>query len=193
MDNKNLLNEMFGDEWLTTYEVMQHLNISRSYVYTLAKRYKWETGKIGNMRYFCAADVVSTPDADERQRAGYKERSTRVEKKGKLKMIELSNETYLTTSETADLTGYTESYLQTLAKNGTISAVKIGNAWAIEKSSLLKFGKKQEPKQKPQKKQSVSLRLKAMQLGHKLYKSPDGRVYCTKCQLTVTQIKGRCK
>ena len=67
-------------QWLTIREIMNQLNISRQYVYTLASRYDWRTEKRGNMRYFCAADVASTPDADERQRLGYKERSTRVEK-----------------------------------------------------------------------------------------------------------------
>ena len=111
-------------------------------------------------------------------------------------MIELNNETYLTTSEATDLTGYAESYIQKLAKAGTVTAVKIGQAWAIEKQSLLDFGKKSEPKT-PKKKthgnNELRLRLRAMQLGHKLYASPDNRVYCTRCQLTVTQIKERCK
>ena len=79
-------------------------------------------------------------------------------------MIELSNTTYLTTSEAADMTGYTESYIQDLARDGTIAATKIGRSWAIEKSSLLRFGKKQESKQRPQKKQLISLRLRAMQI-----------------------------
>ena len=110
-------------------------------------------------------------------------------------MISLNNIEYLTTSEAVSLTGYTEKYIQKLAANGTITAVKIGNWWAIEKQSLLKFGTKAEPKQ-PKKKthgnNELRLRLRAMQLGHKLYHSPDNRVYCTRCQLTVTQIKERC-
>lgn len=111
-------------------------------------------------------------------------------------MISLNNIEYLTTSEAVELTGYTEKYIQKLAANGTITAVKIGHSWAIEKQSLLKFGTKQEPKPRPQKRQFVTLRLKAMQLGHRLQKSPDGRVYCVKCQETVTTIvknKMRCK
>jgi hypothetical protein len=31
-------------------------------------------------------------------------------------MLTINNETYLTTNEAADLTGYTESYIQKLAK-----------------------------------------------------------------------------
>ena len=72
---------MVETDWLTIRETMNQLNVSRQYVYTLARRYGWQTEKRGNMRYFCAADVASTPDADERRKLGYENRvSTRVEK-----------------------------------------------------------------------------------------------------------------
>lgn len=111
-------------------------------------------------------------------------------------MLQINNETYITTSQAADLTGYTESYIQNLARAGKLQATKIGKAWAICQRSILQYGKKQEPKPRQKKRQSVSLRLKAMQLGHKLRQSPDGRVMCTHCQESVTNIaKGnmRCK
>lgn len=63
------------NEWLTIPQVMKRLNVSRAYIYTLASRYKWRSQKIGNTRLYHEADVIATPDADERQRQGYENRS----------------------------------------------------------------------------------------------------------------------
>jgi hypothetical protein len=69
------------NEWLTIPQVMARLNVSRAYIYTLAIRYKWRSQKIGNTRLYYEADVIATPDAEERQRLGYENRiSTHVEK-----------------------------------------------------------------------------------------------------------------
>jgi hypothetical protein len=46
--------------------------------------------------------------------------------------------------EGSKLTGYSEAYLRILAGRGTIAARKIGNAWALSKSSLLAFKEDQE-------------------------------------------------
>ena len=105
-------------------------------------------------------------------------------------MLTINNETYITTSEAADLTNLDQNSINRLARAGQVKAVKIGRAWAICKASILAYDSGDRPKPKPRstKKQSITMRLKAMQLGHKLYNSPDGRVYCTKCQETVTVI-----
>ena len=109
-------------------------------------------------------------------------------------MLTINNETYITTSEAADLTNLSSKSIDRLARDGKVKAVKIGGLWAICKASMLSYDSGDRPKPKPKpkpkstKKQSITMRLKAMQLGHKLYSSPDGRVYCTKCQETITQI-----
>ena len=105
-------------------------------------------------------------------------------------MLTINNETYITTSEAADLTNLDQNSINRLARAGQVKAVKIGRAWAICKASILAYDSGDRPKPKPKstKKQSITMRLKAMQLGHKLRNSPDGRVYCTKCQETITLI-----
>ena len=105
-------------------------------------------------------------------------------------MLTINNETYITTSEAADLTNLDQNSINRLARAGQVKAVKIGRAWAICKASILAYDSGDRPKPKPRstKKQSITMRIKAMQLGHKLRNSPDGRVYCTKCQETITQI-----
>ena len=105
-------------------------------------------------------------------------------------MLTINNETYITTSEAADLTNLDQNSINRLARAGQVKAIKIGRAWAICKASILAYDSGDRPKPKPKsaKKQSITMRLKAMQLGHKLRNSPDGRVYCTKCQETITQI-----
>ena len=115
-------------------------------------------------------------------------------------MLTINNQTYITTNEAANLTNLDQNSINRLARAGKVDAVKIGGLWAICKASLLAYDSGDRPKPKPKpkpkstKKQSITMRLKAMQLGHKLYSSPDGRVYCTKCQETVTAIaKGNMK
>ena len=105
-------------------------------------------------------------------------------------MLTINNETYITTNEAANLTNLDQNSINRLARAGQVKAVKIGRAWAICKASILAYDSGDRPKPKPKstKKQSITMRLKAMQLGHKLRNSPDGRVYCTKCQETITQI-----
>lgn len=113
-------------------------------------------------------------------------------------MLTINNETYITTSEAADLTNLDQNSINRLARAGKVKAVKIGKVWAICKQSTLAYDSGDRPKPKPKsnyrsnvkstKKQSITMRLKAMQLGHKLRNSPDGRAYCTKCQETVTAI-----
>ena len=109
-------------------------------------------------------------------------------------MLTINNETYITTNEAADLTNLDQNSINRLARAGKVKAVKIGGLWAICKASMLSYDSGDRPKPKPKprqksaKKQSITMRIKAMQLGHKLRNSPDGRVYCTKCQETITQI-----
>ena len=105
-------------------------------------------------------------------------------------MLTIDNETYITTNEAAELTNRDQNSINRLARDGKVKAVKIGGLWAICKASILAYdsGDRQKPKRQTTKKQSITMRLRAMQLGHKLYNSPDGRVYCTKCQETITQI-----
>ena len=105
-------------------------------------------------------------------------------------MLTINNETYITTNEAANLTNLDQNSINRLARAGQVKAVKIGRAWAICKASILAYDSGDRPKPKPKstKKQSITMRLKAMQLGHKLRNSPDGRVYCTKCQETITAI-----
>lgn len=105
-------------------------------------------------------------------------------------MLTINNETYITTNEAADLTNLDQNSINRLARAGQVKAVKIGKIWAISKASILAYGSGDRPKPKPKstKRQSITMRIKAMQLGHKLRNSPDGRVYCTKCQETITVI-----
>ena len=105
-------------------------------------------------------------------------------------MLTINNETYITTNEAANLTNLDQNSINRLARAGQVKAVKIGRAWAICKASILAYDSGDRPKPKPKsaKKQSITMRLKAMQLGHKLRNSPDGRVHCTKCQETITAI-----
>jgi len=105
-------------------------------------------------------------------------------------MLTINNDTYITTNEAADLTNLDQNSINRLARAGKVKAVKIGRSWAICKASILAYdsGDRPKPKRQSTKKQSITMRLKAMQLGHKLCNSPDGRVYCTKCQETVTAI-----
>lgn len=64
------------NKWLTIPQVMARLNVSRTYIYTLASRYRWRSQKIGNTRLYHEADVIATPDSEERQRLGYENRSS---------------------------------------------------------------------------------------------------------------------
>lgn len=46
---------------------------------------------------------------------------------------------FIDVKEGSELTGYSEAWLRIMASRGKIEARKIGNAWALSKSSLLKF------------------------------------------------------
>lgn len=108
-------------------------------------------------------------------------------------MITIQGKQYITTRVAGEITGYGESYIQRLAKENKIEGVKIGPAWAIEKESVIKYANNAKP---PAAKLSIKMNLKAMQLGHKMRKAPDGRVHCIYCGESITNIyegKPSCK
>ena len=105
-------------------------------------------------------------------------------------MIQINDETYITTNQAASLTGYDPGHIQKLAANGAIKAQKIGRSWAISKQSILNYVNKPNVPvtKKGNSRNTGTMTIKAMLLGHKMGKSPDGRVYCSVCQKTVTEI-----
>lgn len=104
-----------------------------------------------------------------------------------MQTIIIQGKEHVNTKIAKSLTGYDETYIQKLAANGTIEAVKIGRAWAVQKESLLKYKNKHNGV-KPKKEYQLSGYIVAFKLGHKMRKSPDGRVYCLRCQNTLTII-----
>ena len=104
-----------------------------------------------------------------------------------MQTIIIQGHEYINIKIARSLTGYDETYLQKLAAKGAIEAVKIGRAWAIRKDSLMHY-KNRHGDKKPRKEYQLSSHIKAYKLGHKMRKSPDGRVYCQYCQETLTAI-----
>ena len=51
---------------------------------------------------------------------------------------------FIDVKEGSELTGYSEAWLRIMASRGKIVARKIGNAWALSKSSVLKFKESRE-------------------------------------------------
>jgi hypothetical protein len=51
---------------------------------------------------------------------------------------------FIDIKEGSRLTGYSEAWLRIMASRGEIEARKIGNAWALSRSSLLEFKRKRE-------------------------------------------------
>ena len=103
-----------------------------------------------------------------------------------MQTIIIQGHEYINIKIARSLTGYDETYLQKLALQGKIKAQKIGRAWAIEKQSILEYAKR--PTRTQQKKTSGYMRIKAMQLGHKMRVAPDRRVFCTHCGESITYI-----
>jgi len=58
-------------------------------------------------------------------------------------MNDLSKE-WISTSEAAKLTGYSQEYVRKMARDGIIESQKIGFATLISKQSLLDYAKQQE-------------------------------------------------
>ena len=46
---------------------------------------------------------------------------------------------WITTTEAAEITGYSIAYMRQLANRGRIEARKVGRDWLIERTSLLEF------------------------------------------------------
>lgn len=108
-------------------------------------------------------------------------------------MLIIQGKQYITTKAAGEITGYGESYIQRLAKQNKIEGIKIGPAWAIEKESIMKYAANTNP---PAAKLSIKMNLKAIQLGHKMRKAPDGRVHCIYCGESIKNIyegKPSCK
>ena len=64
-------------------------------------------------------------------------------------------EDWITTTEAAELIGYHPNYIPRLIKSGKIQARRFGNAWQVNRASLLSYsrkitqiGKKRGPKAK---------------------------------------------
>lgn len=62
-------------------------------------------------------------------------------------------ETWITTAEACELSGYTPDHLRTLIRSGKIKARKISIVWLVEKASLMAYirtmgqlGEKRGPK-----------------------------------------------
>lgn len=49
------------NDYMTTKQVMAHLNISRHGVALIAKNRQWNTKKIGSIRFYLREDVENTP------------------------------------------------------------------------------------------------------------------------------------
>ena len=47
--------------------------------------------------------------------------------------------TWITTTEAAELTGYSPAYMRTLARRGRVTALKAGRDWLISRESLLAY------------------------------------------------------
>ena len=61
-------------------------------------------------------------------------------------MNDLSRE-WISTSEGAKLTGYSQEYIRKMARDGTIESQKIGYTTVISKQSLLEYTKQQKEKE----------------------------------------------
>ena len=79
----------------------------------------------------------------------------------------------VTCKEAAELMSYTMQAVRYYLKTNQIKGEKINNKWYADKQSVLRFLSRPE---------------KIELLGHKMRKSPDGRVYCIHCQETIKNI-----
>lgn len=61
-------------------------------------------------------------------------------------MNDLSHE-WISTSEAAKLTGYSQEYIRKMARDGVIVSQKIGVTTVILKSDLLEYSRKQKEKE----------------------------------------------
>jgi excisionase family DNA binding protein len=64
----------------------------------------------------------------------------------KQKMNDLSKE-WISTSEAAQLTGYSQEYIRKMARDGVIVSQKIGVTTVISKQDLLEYARKQKEKE----------------------------------------------
>jgi excisionase family DNA binding protein len=105
-------------------------------------------------------------------------------------VITINGEDFVTTSEASEITGYSISHIGKLVSQKRIEAIKIGRNWAINRTSLQNYVKNAAAPVVTRGKKSTGfyMRLKAMQLGHKLEASVDGRVWCKNCREMVTAI-----
>jgi excisionase family DNA binding protein len=53
-------------------------------------------------------------------------------------------EDFITTTQAAELTGYSVTYVRQLARLGTIEAVRAGRDWLVERGSLLAYQQEME-------------------------------------------------
>jgi len=51
---------------------------------------------------------------------------------------------WLTTTDAATLTGYTQAHIRTLAQRGRIEARKIGRDWLVSRDSLLAYKRRMD-------------------------------------------------
>jgi excisionase family DNA binding protein len=56
---------------------------------------------------------------------------------------------WLTVAEAAGLTGYTEAHIQRLARQGEVTARKVGRQWVIDRASVLAWHKTAKRGPKP--------------------------------------------
>ena len=51
---------------------------------------------------------------------------------------------WITTSEAADVTGYTRAYIRVLARRGYVKAVKMGRDWLVDRKSIREHKRKMD-------------------------------------------------
>ena len=106
-------------------------------------------------------------------------------------MLTIQGKQYITISEASKLTGYHPDHIQKLATENKIEATKIVCTWAISQESIVQYKQSEKGHKrlsKAQKVDGLKMYQKAFGLGHKMRKSPDGRVYCIHCQETIKNI-----
>ena len=106
-------------------------------------------------------------------------------------MLNIQGKTYITIAEASKLTGYHPSHIQKLATENKIEAAKIVRTWAVNQDSIIEYKESEKRQKRPSKAEkinSLNMYQKAFKLGHKMHKSPDGRVYCDHCQEMIKTI-----
>ncbi len=144
-----------NEEWLTTPQAVQLTGYSKALITHLAREGRINAYKVGRDWLINRQDLLDYQQKmqQKRKKRGAKRKKSKTQE---TKTPAFSLENLITTSEAAEISGYTAHFIRTLAGQGRIEAVKKGKIWLIRRDSLLAYCA--EMKQKGTAKHSPSLK-----------------------------------